>query len=102
MHRSLGRRVLVGAVAAAALATPAYAAAPTIDVVLPDVTVAAGGNNRIAPILYSDEEAYVTGATAIYELSGGLDGVSFEASDEFSDCTKIRCPNREPRCAVLP
>ncbi|MEU4220266.1 LPXTG cell wall anchor domain-containing protein [Actinoplanes sp. NPDC026623] len=99
MHRSLGRRVFVGAVgavAAAALATPAYAAAPTIDVALPDVTVAAGGNNQIAPLLSSDKETTVTGATAVYELSGGLDGVSLDAPDEFSQCTsdgpaKITC-----------
>ncbi|MFI7545190.1 hypothetical protein [Actinoplanes sp. NPDC049599] len=89
MHRSLGRHVLVGvAVAvAAALTTPAYAAAPAIDIALPDVTVAAGGSTQIAPILFSDKETIVTGATAVYQLSGDLDGVSLGMADEFSDCT---------------
>ncbi|MET8148023.1 hypothetical protein ACIBSW_13910 [Actinoplanes sp. NPDC049668] len=90
MHRSLGRRVFVGAVgaiAAAALATPAYAAAPVIDVALPDVTVAAGGKTEIGPLLSSDKETTVLGAKAVYELSAGLEGVSFEAPEESSDCT---------------
>ncbi|MFI7543837.1 LPXTG cell wall anchor domain-containing protein [Actinoplanes sp. NPDC049599] len=90
MHPSLGRRMLIGAVvavAAAALAAPAYAAAPAIRVALPDVTVAAGGSTQVAPILFSDQETTVTGATAVYQLSGDLDGVSLGMADEFSDCT---------------
>jgi hypothetical protein len=90
MHRSVGRRTLVGAAAAfaaATLATPAYAAVPAIDVALPDVTVAAGSSTQIAPILFSNKETTVTGATMVYQLSGGLDGVSLSAPDESSDCT---------------
>jgi len=88
MRRSLGGCMLVGvAVAAAALATPAHAAAPAIDVALPDVTVAAGGSTSIAPILFSDQETVVTDGAVVFQLSDGLAGVVLSTPDDFSGCT---------------
>jgi hypothetical protein len=99
MYRSLGRRLSFGAAAAAAaivVAAPAYAAAPTIDVVLPDVTVAAGAGIQVAPILYANQETTLYNATTTFELSGDLDGVQLTKPDEFDECesvspTKLTC-----------
>nr|WP_296073133.1 hypothetical protein [uncultured Actinoplanes sp.] len=99
MYRSLGRRLSFGAaaaVAAIAFAAPAYAAAPTVDVVLPDVTVAAGAGIQVAPILYADQESRLSNATMTFELSGDLGGARLEHPDEFDVCesvspTKLTC-----------
>jgi hypothetical protein len=87
MYRSLGRRLTFGAVAVAAaitFAAPAYAAAPTITAVLPDVTVAAGANTQLDPLLYADQNFVPSNGVMTLELSDGLDGVTL--SSEYSEC----------------
>nr|WP_221375432.1 hypothetical protein [Actinoplanes polyasparticus] len=100
MYRSLGRRLFFGAVAAAAtaafaFAAPAQAAAPTIDVVLPDVTVAAGASIQVAPIMFANQATVLHNTAMTFELSGDLPGVAFKV-EEFDDCeavgaTKLTC-----------
>ena len=100
MYPSLGRRLFLGAAAAAATAAiacaaPAYAAAPSIAVVLPDVTVAAGTSVPVGPILYARQETTLHNSAMTFELSGDLGGVAF-TTEEFDDCeavsaTKLTC-----------
>ncbi len=90
MHRSLGRRILAGVAAASAsivLAAPAYAAGTRFAMVLPDVTVAAGGGVFVDPILYASQDVEVTGAKMTFRLSGGLDGVSLSGPGSSATCT---------------
>src|SRR3954468_1080125 len=91
MHRTIRRRLLGVAAAAApaavAITTPAYAAAPQIVVLLPDVTLAAGGSNTIAPFLFAEDEVTFTNAKVTFQLSGDLAGVSFRPSGDVLGCT---------------
>ncbi|NMO50714.1 hypothetical protein HH310_05835 [Actinoplanes sp. TBRC 11911] len=90
MHRSLGRRLGFGAVAAAAaitFAAPAHAAAPTVSLLVPGVTVAAGAATQVEPLLWADREVSVDDWAMTLELTGDLDGVAFvDPADEFADC----------------
>ncbi|GIM93904.1 hypothetical protein [Paractinoplanes toevensis] len=101
MNRVLGRRVLAAcaaAVATAAVAAPAQAAGPAVDLLLPDVTVAAGGNTYAAPLLFAAEDDALTGGKIVYELSGDLDGVALATADADAGCVnegpaKLVCTN---------
>jgi hypothetical protein len=88
MHHPLGRRLAFGAVATAAAVTfaaPAYAAAPTVSMLVPDVTVAAGGATQVSPLMWADREISVNNPKETFELSG-VDGLAFADQEEFSDC----------------
>ncbi|WP_250036491.1 LPXTG cell wall anchor domain-containing protein [Paractinoplanes maris] len=89
MYRSLGRRLPFGAAAVAAaafaFAAPASAAAPSVEVVLSDVTVAAGADIVVSPILYANQDTTFSNATMTFELSGDLGGAQLK-NGEFGDC----------------
>jgi len=80
MDRTLGRRLLAGlaaVTAAGAFATPAQAAPATVvQLATPPVTVAAGGNTYVNPILFSETEQTLHNGTMVYQISAGLAGVS--------------------------
>jgi hypothetical protein len=89
MNLVLGRRLLAGAaaaVAAVAVAAPAQAAGIAVELLIPDVTVAAGGNTFVSPILFAEQNAELAEAKIVYELSGDLDGVALAAPDQTGDC----------------
>ncbi|GIF25918.1 hypothetical protein BJ973_003190 [Actinoplanes tereljensis] len=89
MNRVLVRRLLAAGAAAfvaAAVAAPAQAASPAVNVLLPDVTVAAGGSTYAAPLLFAEESDALTGGKIVYELSGDLTGVALATVDGDPGC----------------
>jgi hypothetical protein len=105
------RRLVAGLAVASAvvLATPvpASAKAATISMYTADVTVPAGADadadagTRVSPILWASAEVTVQKPTLIFQVMGGLSGVTLEADDSSGLCennspTTVTCLSAFP------